>query len=148
MILILLQILVAVAAGDASEDGSGEISREESELGSGQLAREFSESPGGGGAVERQRNLNRIFDVLTEINPEALFEDYKYQDNNESSDLSNGNGDNDVASNSVEWKNASSESGNISNVQPTLVLQLTRSPHPSQHPTGHPQKLSYHSPTR
>ena len=110
MILILLQILVAVAAGDASEDGSGEISREESELGSGQQDGEFSESPGGGGAVERQRNLNRIFDVLTEINPEALFEDYKYQDNNESSDLSNGNGDNDVASNSVEWKNASSES--------------------------------------
>ena len=105
-ILLFLQLLVAVAVGNASEEGSGEV-LPDLELGSGEQGAEFSTE--GDKVISRGRNLNRIFDVLSEINPEALFEDYKYQDTNESSDLSKENGDNDVDSNSVEWKNASSE---------------------------------------
>ena len=114
MALLLLQLLVSVAAavGNASEEGSGEVLHQ-LELGSGEQTAEsssdFSESGEGDEVISRRRNLNRIFDVLSEINPEALFEDYKYQDINESSDLSKEYGDNDVDSNSVEWKNASSE---------------------------------------
>ena len=111
-IFTLLQLLLVVSAGRTSEEGSREIlsdiqgsgEEEAEDLVSGILKSSEEDE-----LISRQRNLNRIFNLLSEIDPESLFEDHNYQVYNESTDESSDFGDNDIESNSVEWKNASSE---------------------------------------
>ena len=98
-----------VSAGKTSEEGSGEIQGSGEEE-AGDLVSRTLKSSEGDELFSRQRNLNRIFNLLSEIDPESLFEDHNYQQvYNESTDESSEFGDNDIESNSVEWKNASSE---------------------------------------
>ena len=98
-----------VSAGKTSEEGSGEVQGSGEEE-AGDLVSRTLKSSEGDELISRQRNLNRIFNLLSEIDPESLFEDHNYQQvYNESTDESSEFGDNDIESNSVEWKNASSE---------------------------------------
>ena len=112
-IFTLLHLLFVVSAGKTSEEGSGETLLSDiqgsGEEEAGDLVSGALKSSEGDELISRQRNLNRIFDLLSEIDPESLFEDHNYQVYNESTDESSDFGDNDIESNSVEWKNASSE---------------------------------------
>ena len=102
-------LLLVVSAGKTSEEGSGEVQGSGEEE-AGDLVSRTLKSSEGDELISRQRNLNRIFNLLSEIDPESLFEDHNYQQvYNESTDESSEFGDNDIESNSVEWKNASSE---------------------------------------
>ena len=101
-------LLLVVSAGKTSEEGSGEVQGSGEEE-AGDLVSRTLKSSEGDELISRQRNLNRIFNLLSEIDPESLFEDHNYQAYNESTDESSEFGDNDIESNSVEWKNASSE---------------------------------------